>query len=152
MAQVRYREAIVAVVPLDGTNELAGLIKERTFYLMVKLFWDLAGNVYDWTDATILGKDQPTGSSTPVGFGWFEYSGLLNYGSLAPERLLPINNYNYIQGYGRIYSSGVSTNTTNYAFLRGGNWSSGARAGVLTLLLGSGPGASSTGLGFRCVR
>ena len=137
---------------LDGTNELTGVNKRTHTLSNGEVIWDLAGNVYDRTDATILGKDQPTGSSTPVGFGWFEYSGLLNYGSLAPERLLPMNNYNYIQGYGRIYSSGVSTNTTNYAFLRGGYWSSGANAGVLTLGLRYGPGSSNTYFGFRCVR
>ena len=137
---------------LDGTNELTGVNKRTHTLSNGEVIWDLAGNVYDWTDATILGKDQPTGSSTPVGFGWFEYSGLLNYGSLAPERLLPINNYNYIQGYGRIYSSGVSTNTTNYAFRRGGSWSYGANAGVLTLYLRNGPGYSYPNIGFRCVR
>jgi len=137
---------------LDGTNELTGFNKRTHTLSNGEVIWDLAGNVYDWTDATILGKDQPTGSSTPVGFGWSEYSNLLTYGSLAPERLLPINNYNYIQGYGRIYSSGVSTNTTNYAFLRGGYWSSGANAGVVALGLSRGPGYSNTNIGFRCVR
>ncbi|HQI10640.1 MAG TPA: hypothetical protein PLB77_01950, partial [bacterium] len=115
--------------------------------------WDIAGNVWEWTDATILGRDQPTGSSTPQTFGWYEYSNLLTYGVLPPERLLPLNpSWNANQGYGRIYSSGAPNNSNTYVFLRGGSWGNEAVAGVLALHLDSGTSDTDSGLGFRCAR
>jgi len=138
---------------MDGTTPLTG-VNQRTLTLSNgAIIWDLAGNVWDWTDATILGKDQPQGVANPTDFDWCEYSGLVSYGALSPERLLPLNSsWNTNQGYGRIYTSGVPTNTTTYAFLRGGGWYNGATAGVLALVLDYGASSASSYRGFRCAR
>jgi len=138
---------------MDGTNPLSG-INQRTLTLSNgEVIWDIAGNVWEWTDATILGRDQPTGSSTPQTFGWYEYSNLLTYGVLPPERLLPLNpSWNANQGYGQIYSSGAPNNSNTYVFRRGGYWDDGADAAVLALHLADETSDADSDIGFRCAR
>jgi len=138
---------------MDGTDPLSG-INQRTLTLSSgEVIWDIAGNVYDWTDATILGKDEPRGVANPSGFGWYEYSNLYSYGTFSPERLLPLNpSWNSTQGYGRIYTSGVATDTYTYGFPRGGRWGLGVSAGVLALSLDVGPSNALVIVGFRCAR
>jgi len=138
---------------MDGSDSLTGVNKRTLTFSNGEVIWDIAGNVFEWTDATILGKDEPQGVANPTGFGWYQYSNLYSYGALSPERLLPLNpTWNTNQGYGQIYTSGVPTNTTTYAFLRGGEWGYGTDGGVLTLYLDLGPGDSDSDIGFRCVR
>ena len=138
---------------MDGTDSLTDIHKRTLTLSNGEVIWDIAGNVYDWTDATILGKDEPKGVANPTSGGWYEYSSLYSYGTISPERLLPLNpTWNANQGYGRIYTSGVPTNMTTYAFRRGGSWSYGTYAGVLALSLNSDPGDSDSDIGFRCVR
>jgi len=138
---------------MDGTDPLTGA-NQRTLTLSNgAIIWDIAGNVWEWTDATILGRDQPKCVANPTGFGWCEYSGLVSYGALSPERLLPLNSsWNSTQGYGTILTSGVSTNMTTYVFLRGGDWTFGADAGVLALNLVVGTSDTDSAVGFRCAR
>lgn len=52
------------------------------------------------------------------------------------------------QGLGGYYAG---TNSTGGAGLRGGSWSTGSYAGVLSLLLYNPAGASAAFIGFRCV-
>jgi formylglycine-generating enzyme required for sulfatase activity len=138
---------------MDGTNPLSGINQRNLVLSNGAIIWDIAGNVWEWTDATILGRDQPTGSSTPQTFGWYEYSNLLTYGVLPPERLLPLNpSWNANQGYGQIYSSGAPNNSNTYVFLRGGLWPNGAYAGVLALTLYHGTSYALPSVGFRCAR
>ena len=138
---------------MDGTDHLTGINQRNLVLSNGAIIWDIAGNVWEWTDATILGRDQPTGSSTPQTFGWYEYSNLLTYGVLPPERLLPLNpSWNANQGYGRIYSSGAPNNSNTYVFLRGGVWHNGTYAGVLALHLDYGASGAHSDIGFRCAR
>ena len=138
---------------MDGTDHLSGINQRNLVLSNGAIIWDIAGNVWEWTDATILGRDQPTGSSTPQTFGWYEYSNLLTYGVLPPERLLPLNpSWNANQGYGRIYSSGAPNNSNTYVFRRGGSWGHGAGAGVLALILSYGTSNTYSSIGFRCAR
>jgi len=138
---------------MDGTDPLTGA-NQRTLTLSNgAIIWDIAGNVWEWTDATILGRDQPKCVANPTGFGWCEYSGLVSYGALSPERLLPLNSsWNTTQGYGRIYSSGAPNNPNTFVFLRGGYGYNGTSAGVLALCLDSGTSNPNSGIGFRCAR
>jgi formylglycine-generating enzyme required for sulfatase activity len=138
---------------MDGTDHLTGINQRNLVLSNGAIIWDIAGNVWEWTDATILGRDQPTGSSTPQTFGWYEYSNLLTYGVLPPERLLPLNpSWNANQGYGRIYSSGAPNNSNTYVFLRGGSWYYGTNAGVLALGFSQWGVWDEFELGFRCAR
>lgn len=98
--------------------------------------WDLAGNVWEWTNDTIQGKDQPTSGSP--GFGWREFTALTTYGTMSYDLVRPIATaYNSNYGVGQIYSDGTGSNTTTYGFLRGGNWANGASTGSFTLSLKS---------------
>ncbi len=138
---------------MDGTNPLSGINQRNLVLSNGAIIWDIAGNVWEWTDATILGRDQPTGSSTPQTFDWYEYSNLLTYGVLPPERLLPLNpSWNANQGYGRIYSSGAPNNSNTYVFLRVGDCDNGADAGVLALFLNARTSDTDSLYGFRCAR
>ena len=65
-----------------GTGNSGFSIERRTHTLSNgEVIWDLGGNVWEWTSDTILGKDQPKGSST--GWNWREYTAITNYGTLS---------------------------------------------------------------------
>jgi formylglycine-generating enzyme required for sulfatase activity len=115
-----------------------------------EIIWDIGGNVWDWTNDTILGKDQPTGG--PAGSDWREYTAITNYGTLSYDLTRPGNNtWNSTQNMGQIYSDGTSSNAANYGFIRGGYWSSPTTAGVFTLYLFRAPTDTAANRGFRCV-
>ncbi len=139
-----------------GTGQSGFSIERRTHTLSNgEIIWDLSGNVLEWTNDTILGKDQPTGSSTGFRFG--EYgtglsNSITNFGTLSRDLLGPSNsNWGSGQNMGQIYSDGTSSNNTRYAFIRGGHWEDYGTAGVFNLFLSNGPSSSYEGLGFRCV-
>jgi len=132
-----------------GTNNSGFSIERRTHTLSNgEVIWDLSGNVWEWTNDSILGKDQPTGS--PVGFNWRQFTSISNYGTLSYDLTRPSNNtWNSTQNMGQIYSDGTSSNNTSYAFLRGGAWYPATSAGVSALRLDM--VAASSVFGFRCV-
>jgi prepilin-type N-terminal cleavage/methylation domain-containing protein len=135
-----------------GTGNSGFSIERRTHTLSNgEIIWDLSGNVWEWTNDTILGKDQPTGSST--GFGWRQYTAITNYGTLSYDLTRPSNPaWNSTQNMGQIYSDGTSSNNTSFAFLRGGAWADTTNAGVFTLYLGNPPSFTAGNFGgFRCV-
>jgi prepilin-type N-terminal cleavage/methylation domain-containing protein len=80
-----------------GTGQSGFSIEKRTHTLSNgEIIWDLGGNVWEWTNDSILGKDQPTGSS-PVGFGDRQYStgltnSITNFGTLSRDLVGPSNN------------------------------------------------------------
>ncbi|MDD3940402.1 MAG: hypothetical protein PHQ01_02400 [Candidatus Pacebacteria bacterium] len=145
----------------------SGGTQKRTLTLSNgETIWDMAGNVWEWTDNTVLRKDEPDSatSGTPdVGWGWTDFASgsttriLVNNGqntSMGYDAIRPSNiAWNANQGVGRIYTySDVSdASSTVYAFLRGGSWNDGSYAGAWTLFLYHTPGVSSAIIGFRCV-
>jgi len=145
----------------------SGGTQKRTLTLSNgETIWDMAGNVWEWTDNTVLRKDEPDSatSGTPdVGFGWTDFASgsttriLVNNGqgsSVGYDAIRPSNpSWNANQGVGRIYtySDVADADSTVYAFRRGGSWNYGSGAGVWTLYLIDAPGYSSIYLGFRCV-
>lgn len=124
----------------------AGGTEKRTHRLSNgEVIWDMAGNVWEWTDNTVLRKDEPDSetSGTPdVGWGWTDFAAgstsriLVNNGvgsSMGYDAIRPSNAaWNANQGAGRIYTYSDVNDTSNtvYAFLRGGGWSNGSSAGV----------------------
>jgi prepilin-type N-terminal cleavage/methylation domain-containing protein len=134
-----------------GTGQSGFSIERRTHTLSNgEIIWDMGGNVWEWTNDTILGKDQPTGS--PVGFNWRQFTSISNYGTLSYDLTRPSNNtWNSTQNMGQIYSDGTSSNNTSYAFLRGGSWDDTSNAGVFTLYLSLPPFRTFLDIGFRCV-
>lgn len=145
----------------------SGATQKRTFTLSNgEVVWDMAGNLWQWTDNTVLRKDEPDSatSGTPdVGWGWTDFAAgsltriLVNNGqgaSMGYDAIRPSNSaWNANQRVGRIYTySDVNdTSSTVYAFLRGGSWYDGTNAGVFSLVLNGAPGNSGDNVGFRCV-
>jgi formylglycine-generating enzyme required for sulfatase activity len=118
------------------------------------VIWDLAGNVWEWTDQTIQGN-QP-GLTTDTGYNWREWtSSNLNMNGLnqlsRPESIsAAAKTWSSSNAIGQLYSN--PTDSSARAFIRGGNWNNYGSAGVATLHLGNSPSSANTGLGFRAAR
>jgi len=125
----------------------SGATQRRTHFLANgEVIWDLAGNLWQWTDDVIRGPDKPVGA----GAAWIDWPDVTDYGSLTYDNLKPSNNgWNLNQRVGRYYQ-GASTDT-DYAFLRGAHWGYGSNAGAFALLLNCAPSNSGDdSIGFRC--
>ena len=134
-----------------GTLQTSGNQKRTLTLSNGSTIWDLAGNVWEWTNDTITGVNEPY--SGVAGWQWREFTALTNYGTLTQQTTGPSNaSWNATQGMGRIYSWDGTANATTYAFIRGGSWNDGALAGVETLNLGPGPAYTGGTVGFRCAR
>lgn len=100
--------------------------------------WDMAGNVWDWTD------DVQTEAINTTG-GWVEW----NHANIAAgaRDLYGPSSASYLssQGMGQVYGGAL-----NNAFLRGGYWNSTSVAGAFALHLNYTPSLPSYVIGFRC--
>lgn len=118
----------------------------RTFILPTgAVIWDMAGNVWQWTDAYDYGSTEgPLPNDA-----WTDYSAVTNYKALYYAR--PDNPaWNAASnGIGQIYSPSTAS---VFGFIRGGPWVNGSLDGVFTLSLNTAPSYVSTYLGFRCSR
>lgn len=95
--------------------------------------WDMAGNVWQWTNNTITGTNEPHGA--PAGFNWLEFTAITQWGSMTQQTAGPVNSaWNSTQGVGQIYSENAADGTT-YGFVRGGYWGLGSPGGVGSLNL-----------------
>jgi hypothetical protein len=122
---------------LDNTNPLTG-INTRTLTLSNgAVIWDMAGNVWQWTDNLQTSAINTTAE-------WVEWNSG-NIASGAIDLYGPADGYLSAQGMGQVYGG-----TLNNAFLRGGYWSNASYAGVFTLYLFYAPGLQSYTVGFRC--
>lgn len=104
--------------PTNTANNTSGTAGNQKRVLTLSngaYIWDIPGNVWEWTNDTIQGKDQPT-NATP-GFAWREFTALTSYGTLTYDKVRPLaSSYDATHGVGRIYSDGTVSNTTVYAF------------------------------------
>lgn len=152
----------------DGSNTCGGKgSQKRTLTLSNgQIIWDLAGNVWQWVDATIARKDQPqskTGSNLDLGWIWSDFTpgalptvitGNGQAPALGYDAFRPSDpDWNSSNGVGRIYhfSAINDTDTTLYGFIRGGNWRHGYDSGAFCIHLS--PIAQKTNIddvGFRC--
>ncbi len=151
----------------DGT--CGGSSEKRTLTLSNgEILWDLAGNVWEWVDMTVLRKDEPHSEvSGVVQTGWHTsdfapgsstsvITGNGSGPSLGYDAFRPSNPaWNAGNGVGRIYhysTPGEDTSTAVYGVIRGGNWRHGWDDGIFNIHLS--PPPDKTGIddvGFRCV-
>jgi formylglycine-generating enzyme required for sulfatase activity len=102
------------------------------------VIWDLAGNVWEWTDAQC---DTTSWYTT----GWVEWN---NANVTDWEKLVagPSGSLTSSNGAGQYYGCTASGN----ALLRGASWDDGAFAGVFAANLFYGPSSVRSDVGFRC--
>lgn len=140
-------------VGYDGTDPEYGTGRNAKAQLTLsngESIWDLSGNVWEWTNDTITGANQPdvTGQT---GFNWREFTALTSYGSLTYDAYRPLGStYDATYGVGRIYHSSDSAVATVYAFRRGGDWGDTSYAGAFAAHLNGTPGNAGVDIGFRC--
>jgi len=130
-----------------GTNACGGAgSQKRTLTLSNgEVVWDMGGNVWKWTDDTIMGADKPVGNTG----AWVEWDAVTSFGTLTYDKLRPsVVTYKSTQGMGQYYE-GANTGGP-YAFLRGAYWYVTTSAGPFALNLNVGPGYSGYYFGFRC--
>lgn len=139
----------------EGTGNSSGNQRRTLTLSNGEVIWDFAGNVQEWTNATIAGGQQP-GLSGESAYAWKQWNnGSLQWNGLpASSRPSAISGavagYSSTQGVGQLYSNAGEAGAR--AFLRGGTWGYGSSAGVLALNLGFAPSYSSTYIGFRVAR
>ena len=134
----------------SGTGNTTPSNQRRTLTLTNgEVIWDIAGNVYEWTSGQTTGG-QPGAS----GWSYHEWNAITGTGSLSPNPhpsygTPAASNWTSGNGIGAIYSNANDTGLRG--FLRGGGWSYGSNAGVLSLALDAPPSTASSP-GFRVAR
>lgn len=118
-----------------------------------EIIWDFAGNVWQWVDAKIERKDEPRSLSPNLGgsaWVWAEFQTVPYNADYSPTDV----NWNSKNGVGRIfhYNSVGDSDTTEYTYIRGGNWRHGYDSGAFTVHMQPIPGKTNIDdIGFRCV-
>jgi len=132
----------------DGSNNCGGTGSQRRTHRLSngEVVWDLAGNLWQWTDDVVRGPNKPVGG----GASWVDWPSVTDYGTLSYDVLKPSDSsWDLNKRVGRYYQ-GASTDV-DYAFLRGAIWDYGSNAGVFTLDLFVAPVYSGiSSVGFRC--
>ena len=160
-------EASIDTNGYAGTGQTSGPQRRTLTLTNGEVIWDLAGNVWEWTNDNIdMSVNRPKSfnengdeittdgyynysfkTSDPSVTDYIKYDDLgnttLKYKDLF---LLTSGNYNVDNGIGRM---NLST-STNRVFLRGGSWSSGSYSGLLALNLSSDSVRLSYHIGLRC--
>lgn len=143
----------------DGLNGMTGgtgngsqYNNRRTLTLSNgEVIWDLAGNVWEWTDGTIS-----SGQPGLSGGAWREWNtGGMTAGTFTPNSF-PSNanaaasGWTSANGIGKLYSN--STDATLKGIERGGQMGNGVNAGIFTLNFNDIPTTANNTLGFRIAR
>lgn len=118
-----------------------------------EVIWDMAGNVAEFTNATIGMGQQPGLAGETWSWKQWNNSSLLMNGLplISQPASVAINNWSTAQGVGALLSNYTETNT--HVYNRGGNFGDTTNAGVLSLRLDLTPSASSAVyFGFRAAK
>ncbi len=143
--------------PYNGTGNSAGSLQKRVLFLSNdEEIWDFSGNAEEWVNPgaqpSLYNPVAPAPACT-----WKEWNDpSLIIDSTGPFALSKLNNlgisgstnWSSLQSIGKICTTGSDTGA-GYYYVRGGNRSSGANAGVMSLVFPT--GSSSAIRGFRVV-
>jgi formylglycine-generating enzyme required for sulfatase activity len=160
----------------DTCGATGSVLYRRTLNLANgSVLWDISGNVWEWTDATLPAANRYSANGVN---NWYAYSTAEGGFTAITTASLPINKvppsgWNATQGMGRYYDAGTAItaaycnvidtpsdcagNAVGYtdpyaAFLRGGGWYPGASSGPFALALNEGRSSTGASIGFRCTR
>lgn len=146
----------------SGTGQTSGLQRRTLMLSNGEVVWDLAGNVHEWTQGVISGRQAglDADSSDPGTYSWKQWNIIqsINLNMLPPTStpgylsslpaLANINNYTSYNGLGILYSNQNQVDTRGY--IRGGHWAtSSGTTGVFSLFLSYPPSGSISSFGFR---
>lgn len=143
-----------------GNSATSGADQKRTHTLSNgSVTWDLSGNVDEFINMTILGRNQPYSPDLGNGNGWAwrEYNSITSWGPTINWTQFGPSNTSYTNatnGIGQIYSwnpAGIPSTPsgTLYAVARGGDF--GDSSGIYMTGLVMKPGTRAAATGFRCV-
>ncbi len=139
-----------------GTGNGSQYNNRRTLSLTNnEVIWDLAGNTWEWTNATITGAQPGAAGST-----WRQYPTISNWGGL-PAASRPsilssspgvsgVTGWTSTNGIGQIRSNLTEAGTK--AYRRGAGFGDAANGGVLTLSLEAAATDIFNNYGFRATR
>ena len=120
-----------------------------------QVIWDMAGNVFESTDATISGGSQP-GQKSDVAYTWREWTnpsitlnGLPNLHT--PDVIsTQAAGWSSAQGIGQLFA--YYNEPTTRAYMYGGRWNDAAYSGILALHMANTTATGVTSAGFRVSR
>ncbi len=114
-----------------------------------QIIWDMAGNVWQWTNGTIAQAQKPVGSGGTSAYS--EWTTVAGYDGtiLTQQKAGPANTgWTSSNGMGQYYEG-----TTDPAVIqRGGRWSDAGSAGIEAMALSNTLASPSFIVGFRCAR
>ncbi len=114
--------------------------------------WDIAGNVYEWTDSIANTDDMPEDATIPdAGGEWLQYTDIIKYKAFNYARPTR-DGWNSSQGIGNLFTDVGDASGSVRGLRRGGYWGIATNAGVFTLNLGFSQTSVSTDTGFRVAR
>jgi prepilin-type N-terminal cleavage/methylation domain-containing protein len=154
-----HNDGNVLIADSDDNNGYSGDTNQggdekRTLTLTNgQVIWDLAGNVFEWTQGTST-NNQP--GVTGSGYAYRQWTTVTAVGGLAVNvfpsgtGLAGASSWDSSKGIGKIYSS--ADDTTLRSFIRGGSYNNGGSGGVLYLVINNSPSTTGATTGFRVSR
>lgn len=148
-------DSLIPILGADCSTSGSGHEQKRTHTLTNgSVIWDLAGNVSEWVNWTVLASEKAYASSdSGTVYAWRELtlinSNILNTSKMRPESWRSENPaLSSAQNIGRYYSGAGAFEA---AGVRGGRWENHISAGIYSLDLDYDLTDYYLGIGFRCV-